>query len=136
MPVWGATVGYGSFLTAEFGAARSFSYGELRGEMHLWIYGADWQIEIGHELRATSADAPVTMESAAQSLNGRVVLALQVDEPSMAMRLAFSGDASLAVTPLLDPELEEWMLWLPEGNQVLTAGPGPTFKLEDGATAS
>ncbi len=44
LPAWDATLGYGSFLTAEFGAPGAGLSGK-RGQYLLWVYMTAWRIE-------------------------------------------------------------------------------------------
>ena len=46
---WGTALGFGSFLTVEFGApeAAPDPGGPVHGEFHLWVYCTAWRIENG-----------------------------------------------------------------------------------------
>ena len=58
------------------------------------------------------------------------MLSLIADAQTLSLRLLLSDGFELVTTPAREPELEEWLLYLDDGN-VLTAGPGMTLSLED-----
>jgi len=43
---WGASVGYGSFVTIEFGRKRLY-HGHYHGEWHVWLYLCEWKLFSG-----------------------------------------------------------------------------------------
>jgi hypothetical protein len=57
------------------------------------------------------------------------------DPQTLSLRLLLSGGLELVTTPEGDPGLEEWLLFLNDGN-VLTAGPGIGLSLENASAAS
>lgn len=122
LPVWGAAIGVGSFLTVEFGGARTSSVGQIRGALSLWVYGAQWAIREGGAVIADSQQDRAPMAEAANRLNDRRVQELVIDPVALTLHLRLTEEIELIVTPLDDPEMEEWLLFLSDGD-VLTAGP-------------
>lgn len=129
---WSPAVGVGSFLTIEFGAPRVTSAGVTQGAFHLWIYGSSWVIRKSAEEMAASDDEREAMIAGARALDGALVRGAEFDPVSMTMILRFDPDLELSVSPLGDPDMEEWLLYLDDGN-VITAGPGKLVTLESAA---
>jgi hypothetical protein len=126
---WEPSVGVGSFLTIEFGDTRITSTGLTVGAFHIWIYGALWEIRDRKRIIATSSDARVEMVAGAQALDGLLVQGFEFDRERMTLNLRFGPEVELAVTPFGDLDMEEWLLYLNDGN-VITAGPGDTVTHE------
>lgn len=124
-PVWAPSVGVGSFLTIEMGRARTNSLGGSQGECHLWVYGASWEILDGTTIVTSSADDRETMIDGARVLEGESVQGFSFDREDLTLNLRLSAYV-LAVSPLGDPKMEEWMLYLDDGT-VVTAGPGKSL---------
>ena len=122
LPVWAPAVGVGSFLTIEFGDARINSVGVPQGEFHLWVFGAGWEILEGMRTLASSSDDHAAMVAGARVLDGSSMQGFVFDRERMTLNLQFDP-YELAITPLGDPEMEEWSLYLDDGT-VITAGPG------------
>jgi hypothetical protein len=127
--VWKPSVDFGSFLTIELGEPRIDSLGKMHGEFYLWIYGASWQIRDSTRLVACSSDERVAMLEGARLLDATTVSAARFDRNQMTLDLRFDTDIELSAMPLGDPEMEEWMLYLKDGN-VLSAGPGKAVTYE------
>lgn len=122
LPTWGGSVGHGSLLIIEFGEVRTSSTGGRRGEFYLWIYGAPWTIREHGVPIANSEQTHRAMAAGAARLDGRSVRQLVVDPETLALRLRLSGDVELAVPALVEPDMDEWLLYLDDGD-VVTAGP-------------
>lgn len=120
---WEPSVGVGSFLTIEFGNPRVTSVGIRQGEFHLWVFGASWEIRERARIIASSSDDHDAMVDGARALDGALLRSFRFDREQMTLDLRFDSNVELAVTPLRDPEMEEWLLYLDDG-MVITAGPG------------
>jgi hypothetical protein len=128
---WGVRLGTGSFLTLEFGAQRVSGQGDrarVHGEWHLWVYCTAWRLDTNEEIYAASEDDRSVLEQRVPVLEGRPLTAYRVEAPALAATIDFSGLA-LRMFPVFSYGYEHWLLYLPDG-QVLTAGPGATWSLE------
>ncbi len=130
-PAWSATVGFGSFLTIEFGAegAAQGTAARKHGEYHLWIYCTAWRLERTGALLAGSEDARADLERAAGTINGLTAAATTIEWPSLSLTLTFSDGLKLRTFSVFTQESEHWMLYMPDG-RVFTAGPGSTWSVE------
>lgn len=135
VPGWDAKIGYGSFLTIEFGDPVEIGRGRdgaplISGRWHLWIYGSAWRVETSEAVLGASEDSRDRMDAAATSLNGRSIVAVEVSPPSLETTFRFDGDHLLRVFPiytgLTDDALEHWMLFTPD-HMVLNVGPASTW---------
>jgi hypothetical protein len=121
-------------LTLEFGGERTNSTGQRVGEFHLWVLGATWAISEDNRQSACSEQRREAMELGAQLLNGAVVKAADL-RSDLSLELLFEHELRLDVTPLRDPDMEEWLLYLGDGT-VLTAGPGCTLLRESASVST
>jgi hypothetical protein len=120
---WAPTVGFGSFLTIDFGRVRKNSLGQDQGEFHFWVYGAAWQIKVGAETIANSSDSRETMMRAASTLKGAELSGYDFDTERFGLTLRFATGSDLLVTSLEDADMDDWLLYLDDGTVVI-AGPG------------
>ncbi len=112
---WGASIGWGSFATIEFGPKHLFSH-RYHGEWHFWLYQCDWQLYAGQRLLANSESKKHIMRVAMENLNGKALERASFDEGKMATEFTFGEDLRLVCQPYADatPEEECWMLFLPD----------------------
>lgn len=122
---WGATLGVGSFLTAEFGKAvpAQKPRGREHGEWHLWITYAAWRIEQAGNTLAASEDERSRLTTAVEHLNGLAIRSIEVVSPALDTLFTFDQDIVIRVFPVYSEQYEHWQLFVPNGN-VLTIGPG------------
>ena len=125
LPAWGSDVGYGSFLTVEFGP-RVEKHGHTYGAHHLWIYLAAWRIERGGEMLVASEDDDLAQK--VEVLNGRSIQKIIIDRPSLSAVFEFDQGVKLITFSLYTAGEDHWMLFLPDGN-VFTAGPGSAWSV-------
>ena len=123
---WDASIGVGSFLTIEFGKPRVTSVGVTQGSFHLWVYGSPWIIRERGTTIATSGQDRAAMMVGARAIEDAILEGFVFDPILMTLTLQFDRDVELALTPLDDPEMEEWILYLDDDN-VIAAGPGATI---------
>jgi hypothetical protein len=138
-PAWRVRVGYGSFLTMEFGEPIWQALGRteemmVRGEWHLWIKHAAWRLEDDRVVLAGSADDRGALGLAVERLEGLVLRDVTVSGPALDTVFVFEGRLVLRV--LADTtESEHWLLFVPDGN-VLVVGPGAcTYERADAPPA-
>ena len=112
---WGASIGYGSFVTIEFGRRHRFDHHD-HGEWHLWLYQCDWELHSGKRLLAHSESKKHFMELAIDNLNERNLTGMSFDSRLMRTVFTFDNDLHLACKPYpdADPDEEYWMLFLPD----------------------
>lgn len=126
--IWRSELGVGSFVTLDVGGRRINSVGTEQGAFFLWIYGAPWQVSREGATEASSDDAAIQMRIAVSDLAGKAIRKISMNPIDLGLDIAIGGDLRLSTRGLNDPDLEDWMLFLPNGT-VLTAQQG-TLALE------
>ena len=121
--VWGASLGYGSFVTLEFGARVKTLGGHIRGEWHLWIYCCAWRIEKAGKVMAASEDDRSLLRKTVAILNRKKLTSAEVAQLMSDAIFTFEGDLTLKTFGIYSRDAEHWMLFTP-GGKVLTIGPG------------
>ncbi|MGA7301419.1 MAG: hypothetical protein WBX10_14000 [Candidatus Sulfotelmatobacter sp.] len=113
---WGASVGYGSFVTIEFGRKRLY-HGHYHGEWHVWLYLCEWKLFSGARQLADFESKKRMMQLAIGNLNGTALTEIDFDPQNMATTFSFDGDIHLRCEPFDDapPDEECWMLFMPNG---------------------
>lgn len=112
---WGAKVGWGSFVTVEFGARR-LQHRHFHGDWHLWLYQCDWTLRSEtHEL-ANSESKKGMMQLAVENLNGAELAHVAFNPADMVTEFTFDRILRLRCQPYSDAEVDEecWMLFLPD----------------------
>jgi hypothetical protein len=128
---WGAGLGYGSFITVEFGdPIPSQQQKKSRGEWHLWIYCCVWYIEKDNKLLAASEDPRPKLEAAVQYLDNRILHSVKLLPPAFETVFTFDEGIILHLFPVYSEEYEHWKLYTPNGN-VLLIGPGTSWSYEN-----
>ncbi len=128
LSAWSPSIGVGSFLTIEFGESRINSVGTPLGQYHLWVYGAFWRLLSGSRQIVDSSESHDSMQVGVDALAGLSLRSFVFSRDEMTLNLDFGG-AKLAVKPSSVPDMEEWMLFLPDGT-VVVAGPGTLLSRE------
>jgi len=123
---WKARLGHGSFLTFEFGR-RVKNHGHVRGEWHLWIYQANWELLHGNR-RLANSDSDRRVISVSVRRLEDVPLNEVSFEPEHGKSTFVFGDFRLVVSPAdylddADDRDQFWLLFTPK-NEVLSVGPG------------
>jgi len=123
---WRAKLGYGSFLTFEFGR-RIKNDGHVHGEWHLWIYQSNWRLMHGNRELANSDSDRRVIATAVRRLEGASLSEVNFDPEQSKSTFAFD-DFRLVVSPadyLDDPDERDefWLLFMPN-KEILTVGPG------------
>ena len=132
---WRASLGWGSFLTFEFGP-RVNSGGFQHGIWHLWVYMCSW--------RLYSKDGLIVTSNTAREFIGRIVPRLaahplsdvKIENRARSTTFEFGKSFSLNCTPFdrqeeanrIDPA-DYWMLFMPRG-MVLTVRPGCQISIQ------
>lgn len=112
---WGAKIGWGSFVTIEFGSKRLQDH-HYHGDWHLWLYRCDWTLKSKtHEL-ANSESKRALMQAAIDNINGLEFERLAFDLNRTWTEFIFQSGLRLRCQPYPDaePNEEYWMLFLPD----------------------
>ena len=136
VPSWNVKKGYGSFLTFEFGNP-SLSIREprdtlnsnprvrqilarrcvtVRGRWHLWVYCCDWRISMGRESLAHNESTDEEIAAACIELDGQAIQNVTCESKIGRTHFHFDLGGVLETSPYDDELLEQWMLYLPDGN--------------------
>lgn len=133
-PVWSVKKGHGSFLTLEFGSPtlqiirepRAVSPGisaqvqmqrrrrlvTVTGQWHLWIYCCHWSITWDGSEIAHSESPGNMIESAAEQLDGQLLVSVRRGDKLGAWVFAFDLGGELHTWPYGDDATEEqWFLY-------------------------
>ena len=120
---WGVSLGFGSFITLEFGSRVRTLGGRIHGEWHLWIYDCAWRIEKAGKVMAASEDDRSLLRRTVMILNRRKLTNVKMGQPMSDTVFAFEGGVTLKTFGVYSRDAEHWMLFTP-GGKVLTIGPG------------
>jgi len=126
--VWGAKVGYGSFLTLNIGLP-SDDEPDI-GDYYLWVYCSAWRIEANGKVIASSEDDRDLLDAGAVVLNGRQLADFTVDPVSLSAVVSLSGNARIIIFAIYTQNFEHWKMRLPSGRWV-QAGPSNQLILLD-----
>ncbi len=112
---WGAKVGWGSFVTIEFGAKR-LQHHRYHGYWHLWLYHCDWTLCSENHEMTDSESKKGLMQTAIDNLNQLELISLSFDPQQMATEFVFEGNLRLKCRPYPDstPDEQYWMLFTPD----------------------
>jgi hypothetical protein len=112
---WGAKIGWGSFVTIEFGPKR-LEHHHYRGDWHLWLYQCDWSLTSKTHEMANSESRRGVMQVAIDNLNGLELNGLAFNPQEMSTEFIFQGNLQLRCQryPDAKPDEECWMLFLPD----------------------
>src|SRR5579864_8629775 len=88
---WGTKLGWGSFVTIEFGPRR-LQHRHYHGDWHLWLYQCDWTLNSETHEMANSESKKGLMQAAIDNLNDRELLDISFDEQQMSTEFVFEGN--------------------------------------------
>lgn len=112
---WGAKIGWGSFVTIEFGPKR-LQHHHYHGDWHLWLYQCEWTLTSKTHEMANSESKRGVMQAAIDNLNGLELEGLAFDPQQMSTEFIFHSNLRLRCRryPDAQPNEECWMLFLPD----------------------
>ena len=112
---WGASVGWGSFVTIEFGRKHLY-HRHYHGEWHLWLYQCDWSLNSNGRCLANSESKKRVMQLAIDNLNGAKLTDFSFDSQRTMVELVFENYLYLRCEPYADATADEdyWMLFTPD----------------------
>ena len=112
---WSASVGWGSFVTIEFGRKRLY-HRHYHGDWHLWLYLCEWSLNSNGRCLANSESKKRVMQLAIDNLNGEALTAVSFESLGMVTEFVFENHLQLRCKPYADaaPDEECWMLFTPD----------------------
>lgn len=126
-------LGYGSFLTIDFGKevteeilTREGKETLSFGEWHLWIYMCAWRIDLSNEPFIGSDDDRQFIQEKLVNLNDKKLLLFSVINSAFDSVLKFESDYELKLFSFNVRENEQWKFFTPE-QKVFIAGPGNSW---------
>jgi hypothetical protein len=123
---WDARLGHGSFVTVEFGREVALGPKWVRGEWHLWVYGAAWKLLAKDRVIADADGVREDLAVAIPRINGRSVRQINVDD-ELTVSITFESSFRLTIARGPEPELEDWRFNTPDG-LVYLFGPGDRWR--------
>jgi hypothetical protein len=133
---WGVSLGYGSFLTIEFGQPlpSNNEQQKIHGEWHLWLYNCAWRVEEGDKIFAASEDERNNLEVAVHRLENLTLQSVDLIPPAWDVVFAFEHQVVLKLFAIYSQNYNHWFLYTPDGN-VLYFGPGTCCSYETSENA-
>jgi hypothetical protein len=136
IPCWNVKKGYGSILTFEFGqpslrirqprdvptelprVRKQFARRlvTVRGEWHLWIYCCGWRIWTDGDVLAYNESTDEQIAAACLQIDGQAIQSVKRVPETNHILFTFDLGGTLETGPYSDEVLEQWMLFLPDGN--------------------
>ena len=145
-PCWGAKIGYGSFLTLEFGnphlevrppiSTRITFPAKVRqnlahrrvyvhGQWHLWIYCCDWEV-LANGKHIGDSSTKRSAQRAAAFLDGLKLIKCVISPKTGRTLFKFEAGTSLRTRPF-DADSEQWLLYEPS-KKVLVVRAGGEYQ--------
>jgi hypothetical protein len=134
---WGASVGWGSFVTIEFGS-RHLYHRHYHGDWHLWLYQCDWSLRSNGRRLADSESKKGLMQLAIDNLDGARLTDLSFDSQRIITAFVFENHLHLRCKPYPDAAADEeyWMLFTPDRQIASLRESGLKYEPTDGAPAA
>ena len=132
---WGAELGYGSFLSIEFGDPVTLkvnaSLSKVKGEWNIWLYGCAWRLEKGEELLIGSEDPREEIAPLVEILNGKKLQEVIIESPAFDAIFIFEDNIRIRTFQCYTSQdgMEGLFIYFPN-NQILTIGPGAHYLFE------
>jgi hypothetical protein len=129
---WGASVGWGSFVTIEFGRKRLYNR-HYHGDWHLWLYQCEWDLSSSGRSLAHSESKKKVMQLAIDNLNGAELKGFSFDSQRMITGFSFDHNLHLSCKPYPDavPDEECWILFTPDRQAASLRESGLKFEPKD-----
>ena len=138
---WNVSLGIGSYLTMDFGAAMEVSVSHkhkiTRGEWHLWVQYCAWRIEARNKVIAGSDDPREKLERAVKYFEGLTLEAVTVTVPAPDVTFVFQREVVLKVFPFnFTDDYEDWCLYTPDGHVLVLGGGKPWSYVAAGSSGT
>lgn len=124
-------LGYGSFITIDFGKNRVLKYATKhgikqreRGEWRIWIYMCAWRIDKNQKPFLGSEDdfSREVFQEKLSEIKGKKLLSFDILNTAFDSQIKFESDFAINLFSF-GTQKEQWILFRPE-KKVLTVGPG------------
>jgi hypothetical protein len=126
---WEVKLGWGSFITFEFGEKLPDEGGHIHGEWHLWVRHCAWRIETEDMVLAASQDNRDNLAVAVKVMKNASVLSIEVLAPALETIIQFEDSLYLRLFPMHTEKFDSWQLFTPDRN-VLTICPGSQWSYQ------
>lgn len=120
---WGVQLGWGSFLTFEFGTPMT-EEGATRGEWHLWLRMCNWRVETQKEVMCCSGDEPAYIDGKVADCDWGTVRQISLERPGLDLEVVFSSGRVLRAFISSSTEEDQWMLYGPNRMTLIAHGGG------------
>jgi hypothetical protein len=112
---WRASVGWGSFVTLEFGPKRLYNR-HYHGDWHLWLYQCEWSLNSNGRCLADSESKKKLMGLAINNLTGAKLTDVSFDQRQTITEFVFQNNLHLRCKPYADaaPDEDCWLLFTPD----------------------
>jgi hypothetical protein len=131
---WRASLGWGSFLTFEFGPR--VRHGEFwHGTWHLWVYMCSWCLDGPRSLLVTSESPRELIRRLVPRLTAHRLTAVEIGSRASCTTFEFGRQFCLKCTPFSREKessrdaAEYWMLFMPR-HMVLTTRPSCRISMQ------
>lgn len=139
-PCWNVRHGFGSFITAEFGAPKSIIRQgrdtDVAGAWHLWIYCCAWSFETAGQRLAHSESPDTEIARVVAQMEEQVLRAIRIDAVSGTTTFVFEHGDRLLAKPTDDPDDELWQLFTPHDDVICIKGGGFACRCRTSSVAS
>ena len=126
---WRVKLGWGSFITFDFGEKITQEGGHVFGEWHLWVLHCAWRIETEDLVLAASQDNRDNLAIAVKVMGDASVLSIEILAPALETIIQFENGVCLRLFPMHTEKYDSWQLFTPE-RKVLTIGPGSQWSYQ------
>src|SRR5712692_198106 len=112
---WGASVGWGSFVTVEFGSKHLY-HRHYHGDWHLWLYQCHWSLNSNGRCLADSESKRKVIQLAIDNLNGSKLTHFSFDSQRAITEFVFDNHLDLRCKPYAEaaPDEDYWILFMPD----------------------
>ena len=132
---WRASLGWGSFLTFEFGQ-RVRVGGFWHGSWHLWLYMCSWTLNSPQGLLVSSDSPRASIGRIIASVGAHPLTNVAIERRARRTTFEFGRRFSLTCTPFSQEEeannvdpADYWMLFMPR-HMVLVVRPGSRISIQ------
>lgn len=134
---WGASVGWGSFVTVEFGS-KHLHHRHYHGDWHLWLYQCDWSLSSNGRCLADSESKRKVMQLAIDNLNGSKLTHFSFDSQRTITEFVFENQLHLRCKPYPDaaPDEDYWLLFASDRQVASLRESGLRYEPMDGVTVA
>jgi hypothetical protein len=120
---WGVQLGWGSFLTFEFGRPIEED-GTTHGEWHLWLRMCNWRVETATGVMCCSGDDPAYIKDMLGKCAWGQAHHTAIDEPGLDFEISFNSGHVVRTFISSSTDENQWMLYSPNGMVMIAHGGG------------